>query len=192
MLTNAPTVLKFNPLPKLEELQKVFELTDKCQSALMWKIHIGSKKPGDFAGCLDKANNYWKVGLTLNGNKKTYFAHRIVFFLRTGINPGEYQIDHVSGDRSDNTNELRLVNHKLNSANQKPASTYKLKGTTSKYRGVWFRKESKKWESVIMVNGKNKYLGRFKCEHEAATAYNKAALEAWGEYAMLNKIEEDK
>jgi len=44
----------------------------------------------------------------------------------------------------------------------------------------------------VYKNGRQKinYLGDFKSEVDAAKAYNKAALAAYGEFAYLNKIEE--
>lgn len=59
---------------------------------------------------------------------------------------------------------------------------------TSGYQGVTWDKERKRWKASIWVEGKLKNLGKFKCRHEAARAYNKAALEFHGESAFLNTI----
>jgi hypothetical protein len=54
---------------------------------------------------------------------------------------------------------------------------------------VSWRKRDKKWQSQIKPAGKKVWIGAFSCEHQAALAYNKKALELWGENAHLNKVE---
>jgi hypothetical protein len=46
-----------------------------------------------------------------------------------------------------------------------------------------------KWASRIAYEGKRIYLGYYDDETEAAEAYNMKALELFGEFANLNKIE---
>lgn len=64
------------------------------------------------------------------------------------------------------------------------------KDCTSKYRGVCFIKKNKKYLSTIKVNNKNKYLGSFSNEKDAAIAYNNAAIIYRGKKAILNKIDD--
>lgn len=42
--------------------------------------------------------------------------------------------------------------------------------------------------AFITVNGKRKCLGVFKDKHEAALAYNRAAVKAFGDDAVLNDV----
>jgi group I intron endonuclease len=60
------------------------------------------------------------------------------------------------------------------------------KNTTSKYVGV--NKRNNKWRSRIHYKNKEIYLGYFFTEIEAAIAYNKKAVELFGENAKLNII----
>ena len=62
--------------------------------------------------------------------------------------------------------------------------------TTSKYVGVYFRKNKNKYEATIWVNKKTKWLGRYDLEEEAAKAYNEAALKYFGSDAKLNIIKD--
>lgn len=59
---------------------------------------------------------------------------------------------------------------------------------TSGYQGVTWDKEKKRWKASIWVDGKSKSLGKYKCKHEAARAYNSAAKKYHGEEAFLNVI----
>jgi hypothetical protein len=91
-------------------------------------------------------------------------------------------VDHRNHDKLDNTREnLRVCTNKQNSWNQ----ISKKKGT-SKYKGVTF--EAGKFRAVIMKDGKKYHLGMFESDIEAAEAYNRKAIELFGEYAALNEI----
>lgn len=58
----------------------------------------------------------------------------------------------------------------------------------SKYKGVCWHKQHNKWRAYIMVDYKQKHLGLFISETEAALAYNKAAAELFGDFANLNVV----
>lgn len=106
--------------------------------------------------------------------------------MQTGKDPGNNFIDHVSRNPSDNF-ELRLATRSQNAANR-VKSLYKNKPTHSKFKGVTWHKTKKKWIAQIIFNKKKTELGAFASELEAAKAYNLAATEFWGEFAVLNII----
>ena len=54
----------------------------------------------------------------------------------------------------------------------------------SAYRGV--SKSGRGWGAIVTVDGKQRWLGTFDTEAEAAEAYDVAALDAFGEAAGLN------
>jgi hypothetical protein len=68
-----------------------------------------------------------------------------------------------------------------NAGNMRPQE-----GRTSRYKGVSWASDRGKWQAHIKLNRVNRSLGRFDREEDAADAYDRAALEAWGEYAYLN------
>lgn len=59
--------------------------------------------------------------------------------------------------------------------------------TTSKYKGVSWRKQSGRWSANICVDNKRMYLGLYLSEEDAAKAYNEAAKKHFGEFAFENK-----
>lgn len=95
--------------------------------------------------------------------------------------PGQL-IDHKDGDGLNNTRaNLRIATPSNNNQNSKPQ-----KGGSSAYKGVSWFKRYKKWQVIITVNGRNKSLGYFIHEIEAAKAYDEAAIREFGEFARPN------
>lgn len=101
-----------------------------------------------------------------------------------------YEIDHFNGNKLDNRKcNLRVVTHQQNTFNSKKRKAPISGENPSKYKGVTWRNDRKKWRSSITHNGCKYYLGLYEIEEEAALAYNKAAVNYYGEYARLNKIQ---
>jgi hypothetical protein len=115
-----------------------------------------------------------------NGAKyKTIRMHRLILDAKDGE-----IIDHINGNRLDNRKcNLIIVTRTENTYNKKLD-----KRNTSGYRGVTWRKDLSKWKATIQKDGKLIHLGYFDDKHEAARAYNKKAMELYGEYARLNDI----
>lgn len=91
-------------------------------------------------------------------------------------------VDHINGDKLDNRREnLRLATSEENSRN-----VQKVSGRSSRYKGVAWDAARKKWKAQIQAEGKQKTLGRFDSEEEAARVYDAAAKAAFGEFAFLN------
>jgi hypothetical protein len=111
----------------------------------------------------------------------TQGMHRLILEL---CDP-QIQVDHKNRNGLDNRKEnLRIATKSQNAANKEKY----LNGCSSKYKGVSYYKRYKKWVAYIMVEQKHKHLGYFLFEEDAALAYNKAALEAFGEFACLNEV----
>jgi len=54
------------------------------------------------------------------------------------------------------------------------------RGASSRYRGVHFDMRSKKWRARITLLGKRVHLGNFRCEEDAARAYDDSLEVATG------------
>ena len=111
----------------------------------------------------------------------TIYMHRLI----GGAGTGE-DIDHANGNGLDNRKDnLRAATRSQNLAN---AGKRRVGGRpgTSEYKGVFWDKDRQAWSASITVMKRTKHLGRFALEEEAARAYDRAAVAAWGEFARLN------
>lgn len=120
---------------------------------------------------------------SIDGRKTTLRMHRVILKLPPAVFDREKrEVDHIDGNTLNNKKEnLRIVTHQQNCWNSK-----KIKDSISPYKGVCFDCRRSLWYSRIRFNGKNKFLGYFKTEKEAAHAYDKYAIEIFGENAKLN------
>ena len=95
-------------------------------------------------------------------------------------------VDHIDRNGLNNQrSNLRIATHSQNGANRGVSKTKR----TSTYLSVYMRKGDNrifKWYSSIMFKGEKIFLGYFDCEIKAAKAYDKKALELFGEYANIN------
>lgn len=123
------------------------------------------------------------------GDGESISMHRELMNLQKG--DGKF-VDHKNMDKLDNRKEnLRVCTKSQNQMNQAPKK--KKDGSShSKYKGVSRRvsKSIHPWRCRIAYNGTTitKY---FKTEREAAEEYNKLAILYHGDFAYLNRFEED-
>ncbi len=116
-------------------------------------------------------------GKRRNGKKaNNIIMHRLIM---NAIN-GEI-IDHKDGNPLNNQkSNLRFATTRQNAHN------YSIpKNSVTGYKGVSL---INKYRAYIVVDGKQKFLGYYKTAKEAASAYNKAALKHFGEFARLNVL----
>lgn len=113
-----------------------------------------------------------------NGKRVVKHMHREI------INaPDEMIVDHKNRDGRDNRKaNLRLATPLQNKWN----SLRGMRRSKSKFKGVTWDKDSKKWRVLIHVNSKRIDLGRYENKIEAAKVYDAAAKKYHGEFAVLN------
>ncbi len=113
-----------------------------------------------------------------NGKRTVRHMHREI----TNA-PKDMIVDHKNRDGRDNRKaNLRLATSLQNKWN----SLRGMRKSRSKFKGVTWDKDSKKWRVLIHVNGKRIDLGRYKDKIEAAKVYDAAARKYHGEFAVLN------
>ena len=118
-------------------------------------------------------NGYYLVILSKDCKRKTIKIHVLVAMAFLGHVPdGTTKIvpDHKNDIITDNrASNLELITHRQNIQ-----KAYLSRKTSSKYTGVSWSKQNKKWRAQIKINDKVKNLGYFTDEYQAHLAYQKA------------------
>lgn len=112
------------------------------------------------------------------------FTHQVVWLLFNDVLP-DGTIDHEDRDVTNNSiSNLRPASE----SDQQGNKSVQINNTTG-YKGVTFsdkRNKSKPWRAYIKDDGKAVHLGYFQTAELAALSYDKAALEKFGDFAVLN------
>lgn len=122
-------------------------------------------------------NHVWAIN-----NRGYVFERHTKTFLHHLVYGNKIMLDHINRDKFDNTlSNLRPVTKSQNNAN-----LFRIKQNTSGYKGVSFSVQNKKWISQITIDYENIYLGVYTNKEDAALAYDCAAIQLFGDYALLN------
>lgn len=118
---------------------------------------------------------YWK-----GGKMREVLLHRLVLGVSDSSN-----VDHIHHNKLDNRKlEIRIASSTQNQGNRR-----KLKPGLSKFKGVCWHKNKRKWIAHLRTKNGLKHLGYFVKETDAAAAYNIAAIEYFGkDFANINII----
>lgn len=108
---------------------------------------------------------------------KTIYMHREIMNAPDGMG-----VDHINGNGLDN----RMENLRLCTIAQNRMNSVKIIAKSSGFKGVEWHKSHHKWRARITVADKEIHIGYFDTELEAAEAYDKKALELFGEFAKPN------
>jgi hypothetical protein len=127
----------------------------------------------------------WHAARTVkrNGEKRTVYMHRQIMGEPEGM-----LVDHRNRDGLDNRREnLRVCTKRQNAWN----GHRRIRNKTSRFKGVCRQcgrvgATGRPWRATITVAGRQKYLGWFKTQADAARAYDDAAVFHFGEFARTN------
>lgn len=124
------------------------------------------------------SGNWYAIGY-INGQHQ--LMHRFIL----GLPPkreDERDVDHKNVNSLDNRrHNIRICDRTQNNGNRR-----KRKNCSSKFKGVYFRKNQQDWRSRITINGETIHLGCFDSELNAAKVYDDAAKEYFGDFARVN------
>lgn len=117
-------------------------------------------------------------------NGELILLHRFI------MNPSDgQQVDHKNHNGLDNRKcNLRTCTQKQNMANRVKQDAIADRVCTSQYKGVSFRPDRRRWAAYVGTGKKRVALGCYATEELAALAYNKGAVEMYGEFAKINII----
>lgn len=158
---------KYYDAPPLEVLNLLFSYDANTGSfKRRFDMKSGVIEPREITYAIN--NGYKLVSITdSTGIDRMYLVHRLAYFMQTQNQiPMDMQIDHQDGNPSNNKFEnFRMVSNKVNTRNQKVRSS-----NASGYVGVSWNKQYNKWRARIVIDGKDKYLGRYDSPEEAYQA----------------------
>jgi hypothetical protein len=145
-----------------------------------WSIEGGNKDR--------KRSSYLRRRTMKNRVRKQFWMHRVILGRMIGRELlATETVDHINNNGLDNRRaNLRLADTSQQKANVPKQRTYAMNPTRSMYKGVVWYKDRRLWGAKIQRCGVERYLGSFISEIDAAKAYDKAAIECFGEFAKLN------
>lgn len=161
-----------------ERIRQVLDYNPET-GVFTWKVVASNRRPvGSVAG-----TSNWKGYTIITVDKVRVPAHRLAFLYMMGEMP-KGQVDHKNGVKGDNSwGNLREASPSQNRYNAGPQAN-----NTTGFKGVFWSKRGGRFLAQIASERKLHYIGYFDCPREAAHAYNKAAIELHGEFAVLNPI----
>lgn len=161
---------KFKPLPTAARLNERLYYNQET-GVVIWKERNVSEFDSQYrcdvwnskfankeAGCLLSDTKYRLLGLDLI----SYGVRRIIWKIMTGNDPIN-EIDHINEIRDDNRfDNLREAIVSENNHNRGIQ-----KNNTSGYKGIFWRKDCKKWQGKVRFNYTRYYTGKFDAPEEA-------------------------
>lgn len=124
----------------------------------------------------------WYVRRTYRAGEKELMQliHRVIMNAPKGM-----MVDHIDHNGLNNQkSNLRLCTNAENARNR-----VVMKGGSSKYKGVsYVKKNVRRWKARIQANCKEKTLGSFHTELEAAIIWNIASRKYYGKFANPNVL----
>lgn len=172
--------LNAKPLPPQSELRRLFHHEQDYHKGVLIRLvsTYSRAQVGDIAGGLS-GDGYILVGI----GAKRYKLHRIAWAWHGRELADGMVIDHINDDKLDNRiDNLQQITVSENS--QKAAFKARTARSSSSYRGVILRKRDSCWRARVHFNGKNIHIGHFKCEIDAAKAYDAKVKELGGMHKL--------
>jgi hypothetical protein len=152
-----------------EAMRKLWRIDWSSPSGVAYARGSGAYVPGEPAGYKDVCMG----GFAFTFNKRNYEGFRILVYLLQDVD--------VDGRRVVPLSEFSFWDI------DPTRSPFRV-NPVSGYRGVLWDKSQKRYRAVLSVRPKRLIIKSSKCPVECAIAFNEAALEHYGDEAILNEI----
>lgn len=161
-------------IPLTKDRYAILDEIDSDLAELKWYVQYHETGNGFYA------QRQTRVAVN---KQRPQMMHDVVLARKLGRPLLEHEeSDHINHDTLDNRrSNLRVATREQNMQNRRKQSN-----NTSGYKGVSWHKTRSRWQARIAANNKNYFLGFFDNAEEAARAYDTAAQEFHGEFAVLN------
>lgn len=154
---------------------KYIELTQGQQARISDEDYDELNRYKWYAHWNAHSNTYY-VNSRING--KYVAMHRFILVAQHG-----QLVDHIDHNGLHNERQnIRLCSISENCGNARKRTD----GLTSRYKGVSWNNQERKWHVAIKIKGITRYLGCFTNEGDAARTYDRAAREQWKDFALTN------
>ena len=155
---------QFKPLPPIQELQQAFDY-DPATGIFRNKYTRGSRaKQGGITGTVNK-NGY----LVLTHKRRLFRASRLAWYLMTGVDPLELNVDHIDKNTINNAfSNLRLATTRQNQGNRLA------KGWT---------RIGNRYQVQIRIGEKQVHVGLYATPEEAHEVYVAKHIELHGQFS---------
>lgn len=131
-----------------------------------------------------KTLSYCSVSFVKNSKQKTRTLHRLIAELFLDSWDESLEVDHIDGDIFNN----KADNFRMASSQQQKFNSKKRTGVSSQFKGVGWDKRKQKWRARIVIESKEKFIGYYTDEVEAAIAYDNRARQVHGEFFKSCKM----
>ena len=168
------TTRSIKPLPPLQDLETWFAVDG---SDLVWRTNYFQDLVGKRAG-YKRPDGYIEV----KKHKHKMLAHRVVYYISRKKDPGDYFIDHIDGNPSNNhPNNLRVANHMQNMRNCRRLRRNNTSGQPGVIHAVVGGIEY--WKAFVVLEGKTLHLGSYATKEAAIAAREVAEKFVYGKFA---------
>ena len=113
------------------------------------------------------------------GKRTTQYLHRFLL----DVSDPKVEVDHEDSNGLNNGRK----NLRRASRQQQSRNSSKCKGTSSRYKGVYKRRDCKGWVAQTKVFGRKVHIGSFSSEELARNAYDSYVISNYGEFARPNE-----
>jgi len=167
---------QIKPLPPLSELQAWFDVQGQD---LVWRSCYFPGMVGKRAG-YRRADGYIEV--RKGGHKM--LAHRIVYMLAYGEDPGNWFVDHIDGNPSNNSpSNLRVASQTENMRNVRRLRANNKSGRHGVRQtvvgGIPY------WKAAVYLAGRALHLGSYATKEEAIAARDVAERFLYGDFSPI-------